>query len=146
MIDKYTGGDCVKTNSKGFTLIEMMVVVAIMGILYSVALPAYSQYVQDGRRADIQQEMLQQVAHLERQYTRLGGYPDTSVIPTTDYYSFSYAPSVAAAATPGIENDSRTFLLTAIPKSNSSQSNDKCGSMSINHQGLTTANVSQCWK
>jgi len=136
----------VKTNNDGFTLIEMMVVVAIMGILYSVALPTYSQYVQDGRRADIQQEMLQQVAHLERQYTRLGGYPDDRNIPGTDYYSFSYVPSAAAAATAGIENDSRTFLLTAIPKSNSSQSNDICGSMSINHQGLTTPNTSQCWK
>jgi len=136
----------VKTNNDGFTLIEMMVVVAIMGILYSVALPTYSQYVQDGRRADIQQEMLQQVAHLERQYTRLGGYPDDRNILGTDYYSFSYVPSAAATATVGIENDSRTFLLTAIPKSNSSQSNDKCGSMSINHQGLTTADVSQCWK
>jgi len=146
LIDKYTGGDCVKTNSKGFTLIEMMVVVAIMGILYSVALPSYSQYVQDARRADIQQEMLQQVAHLERQYTRLGGYPDTSVIPTTDYYSFSYVPSVAAAATPGIENDSSTFTLTATPKSGTSQSDDECGAMGINHQGITTANFVRCWK
>ena len=113
----------MKANSKGFTLIEMMVVVAIMGILYSVALPAYSQYVQDGRRADIQQLMLQQVANLERRYTRLGFYPDENNIVATDYYSFNYAPS-AAAATINNANDSKTFILTATPNANSSQSND----------------------
>lgn len=136
----------MKDNNGGFTLIEMMVVIAIMGILYSVALPSYSQYVQDGRRADIQQQMLQHVANLERQYTRLGGYPDVHNINETEYYSFSYVPSETAAASAGNTHDSNTFLLTAIPKSNSAQANDKCGAMSINHQGITTPNINQCWK
>ncbi len=124
-----------------------MIVVAIIGILYTVALPSYQNFMQDGRRADAQHYALQQVAVIERQYTREGAYRDAGAdaddfsIAATEYYSFTYTP----AAT---DNFNDQFTITITPKKGS-QSSDKCGVMSINHQGqmtATPANLSaECW-
>jgi len=56
-----------------FTLIELLIVVAILGILYSVAMPSYVEHMERSRRADMQQVMLQHGASLERIYSRNGG-------------------------------------------------------------------------
>ena len=134
----------MKAFSKGFTLIELMVVIAIIGILYAIAIPAYTHYVQDARRADVQQFLLQQVSILERQFTRLGGYPDAFTPEASKYYSFAYTPSNTAIATPGNLNDSTIFTLTATPIN--AQSTDGCGKLSIDHSGQTNALIDDCWR
>ena len=82
----------VTRKQQAFTLIELLIVIAIMGILTTVVLPSYQSYIQDGRRSEAQRTIIQQVALLERQYTRMGGYPDGLVVPASEskYYSFSY--------------------------------------------------------
>ncbi|MBQ4799242.1 type IV pilin protein [Pseudoalteromonas sp. MMG006] len=125
-------------NLYGFTLIELMIVIAISGILYSVALPSYTSYIQKSRRADVQQALLQQTAILERQYTRVGGYPATYTFPDSDYYSFTYTTDATAGMSNGAE-----FTIEAAPKS--AQSSDECGKLSVNQSGIKSADKSQCW-
>ena len=111
-----------------------MIVVAIIGILLTVALPSYGQYVKDGRRAEAQQYILQQAGLLERNYTRLGRYPTAAEISfeLSDYYTYKYEP----------DGDTK-YVFSATPSGK--QTGDKCGVLSINQQGVTDAGLTTCW-
>ncbi|ALS32942.1 type IV pilus assembly protein PilE [Pseudoalteromonas translucida KMM 520] len=125
-------------REQGFTLVELMIAIAILGVLYSVALPNYTSYIQHSRRADVQQVLLQQTAVLERQYTRVGGYPKTYTFPASDYYAFSYQSDASQGGSDGSE-----FSLKATPKG--AQSSDKCGALVVNQSGIKSAATEKCW-
>ena len=119
----------------GFTLIEMMITVTILGILLAVAMPAYGEYVKEGRRAKAQQYILQQAGLLERNYTRLGRYPEVTEVTfkTSDYYAYTYT-----------NTGTTQYSLVAAPKG--AQVGDKCGTLSIDHKGETSPVNSDCWR
>lgn len=123
----------------GFTLIELMVVVAIVGILGAVAYPSYVEHVNRGRRA-VAQGMLSDFATRQHQFfvdTR--GYAASVAalrvsVPADVSAHYDVTISTTAGPPPG-------FTLTATPKGR--QSSDKCGTLTINAVGARTP--SGCW-
>ena len=79
-------------SQTGFTLIEVMIVVAIVAILSAVALPSYSEYIRRGHRAEARASLLQAQQYMERAATATGLYP--SDLPA----SLKAVPSVSQTA------------------------------------------------
>ncbi len=125
-------------QAHGFTLIELMVTVAIIGILAAIAYPSYTQYVQRANRSDAEAIMQENAQFMERYFTTSGTYVG-AVLPTTQSPksgTAKFAISLAAAAT--------TYTITATPTGGYVDS--LCGTLTINQLGVTTPPLADCWK
>ena len=132
----------MKYQQKGFTLIEVMIVVAVIGILSAIAMPSYNEYIRRGHRAEARAGLLQAAQWMERAATATGTYPLTAAFPDTlkTIESKRYAISLASVG-------GAAFTLTATPALG--QVGDKCGNLTLNHTGVRgasgTAPVTDCW-
>lgn len=130
----------------GFTLVELMITITIIGILAFIAYPSYVRYFTKTHRAEAMSLLLQDAAFMERFYTENGCYrnkgadkvcgTDDDSNPTLTYTqsptsgsTIFYTISLDASST----SNGSSFLLTATPKSGSSQAND--GDLTLNSSG-----------
>ena len=125
-----------KHKQKGFTLIELMIVVAVVGILSAIAYPSYTEYVRRGHRADARAGLLQAQLWMERAATATGVYPTALPANLTWSGDTSKRYTIGFAA----NNTNAAFTLTAAPKSPGPQASDKCGTYTLSNTGLRGAN------
>ncbi len=119
-----------KQASKGFTLIELMIVVVIVGILASIALPAYQDSVRKSKRATAQGDLMSFANAMERYFTTNGVY--TGATAATIYAATSPSDGGTANYNLSVVAGDTTFTLTATAVS--SQIED--GNMQLTSTGV----------
>lgn len=146
---KSTCSRSIARYNAGFTLIEVMIVVAVIGILAAIAFPSYQEHVRKARRADAQTAMLELAQFMERHYTANGKYLTAAnaapVLPftaapkdgATKYYDLSFTAAPTANA----------YTLRAVPKG--AMASDSCGTLSITNTGVksqSSGTLAECWR
>jgi type IV pilus assembly protein PilE len=128
----------------GFSLIELVVAMAIMAILVAVAYPSYTSYVQKNRRSDGQVALMDLANRMDRYFTENNSYAGATLtnvsMPATSpqgYYNLSITSATASA-----------FTIQAAPTG--AQAGDTtCGTLTLNQLGQKgktgTAAVADCW-
>lgn len=124
----------IRSRASGFSLVELMVTVAIVSILLSIAVPSYSLYMKKSRRGNTE-SVLMDIAQREQAYlldqrayapdlTTLGNYSVSTDV--SAYYNIA----IATGATPP------TFTITATPISGTAQAGDY--TLTVDNTGART--------
>lgn len=133
---------------RGFTLIELMVVVAIVAILVGIAVPTYQDSVRKSRRGQAKADLAEAAQAMERFYTENNTYVGATLAriwPSgqsprqgTAHYRLSFQGAVTASA----------FTIQVVPETSTGQNKDKCGTMTLNNRGQKTpsaTDIPECW-
>jgi type IV pilus assembly protein PilE len=130
-------------KSSGFTLVELMIVVVIVGILTAVSMNFYGDYVIDANRTDGRSALTSAAASLEKCKALNSTYVGCAIPATSNEGLYTIAEAAADVRT------ASTFKLTATPVVGTAQENDgDCLTMTFASTGLkdgTGANSSDCW-
>lgn len=129
-------------RNKGFTLIELMIAVAIIGILAAIAYPSYVEYTKKTRRAEASAVLFEAAQVAERRFSQAGVYTGAQIparSPMTGDAVYTVALAAGAAGDGG-------YLITATAVPGGVMAGDDCATMTINALGQTTPVNDKCWR
>ncbi|MWJ29032.1 prepilin-type N-terminal cleavage/methylation domain-containing protein [Halomonas sp. ZH2S] len=127
-------------RQRGFTLIELMIVVAIIGIIASVAYPSYTRYVERSQRAEAKTVLMEAASYLERCYTNSYSYVGCTAAndyldrQSNDLYTF-------AGENAGIDATAGSYTVSAIGEAGRVKT--ECATLVLHSDGDRTP--SDCW-
>jgi len=133
-------------KANGFSLVELMIALAIVGILASIAYPSYVTQMQQARRADCEAALMQLAGVMERDFTRNNQYRDLIAAGgfsgqcPIDGGNASYTLGYQALA-------ATTYTLQATPAG--AQAGDPCGTLTLTNtlqKGQSSGTLAECWQ
>lgn len=126
----------------GFTLIEVLVAMACVAVLVTVAWPSYQGLLERSQRAQARTALLQAAHWLERAASANGNYPASTDIPASLLQVEGQRYQIQVTSSP------QSYALSATPIG--TQSADACGTLTLNHLGVRgvqggSQTAAQCW-
>lgn len=145
-------------RAPGFTLIELMVVIAIVAILMALALPSWRTYVDRGKRTDAKSQLLQAAQYMHRFYAANDSYSaarDGASVKTLIPDSLRRSPTTGTPLYT-LDIDTSTFepsgfTLRFRPSPTGSMAGDPCGTLILDNTGRkaaegNTMSTADCWR
>jgi len=138
--------------ASGFSLIEVMIVVAIISVLAAIAYPSYAENVAKGRRSQVTTQMMAAQQFMERWYSENYDYSQNTAKVKVDAEFKARFEKVPADGTQYYELSLTTiavnaYTMTATPKG--PMTSDRCGTFTLNNtgkKGVSKSDVESCWR
>lgn len=124
-------------KTAGMTMIELVIVMAVLAIIVAIAIPSYTAYTLRANRTDALDELLRQAAFQQRQYTI-----NNQFVAVANFASSRGSYQIQTA----VANAGQSYTLMAVPQAR--QTDDTCGTLTLTNLGQKTASAGdnqRCW-